>query len=113
MRASLNRQTDRPPGSTQGAFLLVRCRWLAMASASAGETVDALTAVELLRGDGQAALLFQGAGEGPADGVRLPAGGRHDLGDGRTLRPVQHVDQQRLLGALARTLAELAQLARL
>ena len=35
-------------------------------------------------------------------GVRLPAGGGHDLGDGRPLRTAQHVDQQRLLGALAR-----------
>ena len=46
-------------------------------------------------------------------GVRLPAGGGHDLGDGRPLRTAQHVDQQRLLGALARAPGGLTWLARL
>ena len=33
--------------------------------------------------------------------VRLPAGHRDDLGDGRTLGAAEHADEQRLLGALA------------
>jgi hypothetical protein len=38
-----------------------------------------LAAFPLLRGDDQSALFLQRAGEGSTAGVRLPAGGGHDL----------------------------------
>ena len=44
--------------------------------------------------------------------MRLPAGGGCDLGDGGTLGAAQHLDQQRLLAALTRTLPGLTRLAR-
>ena len=82
-----------PPGGN--AVLPTRIRF------NGGSPVDPLASFGLLRGDGEAALLLQRAGEGAADGMRLPAGRRDDLGDGGALGPAQHVDQHRLLGAVA------------
>src|ERR687895_468169 len=68
---------------------------------SARDPVGALLALDLLRGDGQAELLLQRPGEGAAHGVRLPAGGFDDLGDGGALLAPEHRDELRLLGAVA------------
>ena len=47
----------------------------------------------------EAELLLERAGDGAADGVVLPAGGRGDLLDGRALGALEQLDQLRLLGA--------------
>src|SRR5918992_715876 len=47
-------------------------------------------------------LLLERAGDGAADRVVLPAGGRGDLLDGRALGPLEQLDHPGLLGAGAR-----------
>ena len=66
------------------------------------DAVEALAALDLFRRDDEAELLLQRAGEGTADGVRLPAGGDDNLVDGGAPRSLQHGDERRLLGALPR-----------
>src|SRR6266498_3158279 len=54
------------------------------------DPVHPLAFVRLLRGDGQATLLLQRAGEGSSNCVCLPPGGGHDLGNGGALGAAQH-----------------------
>ena len=65
------------------------------------DAVDTLAALGLFRGDGEAQLFLERAGEGAAHRVRLPAGGHADLVDGGPLRALQHLDHRGLLAVLA------------
>src|SRR5918995_3621330 len=79
---------------------------------SAGDPVDGAAAVGsgLVRADLAGAggldrepeLLLERAGDGAADGVMLPAGGRGDLLDRGALGSLEQLDHERLLGAGAR-----------
>jgi hypothetical protein len=66
---------------------------------SLGNAVGAMAALGLLRGDAQPKLLLQRAADRTAAGMAPPAGGFHDLLDGRTLVAAEHGDHQRLLAA--------------
>jgi len=55
--------------------------------------------VALEAGDLQAQVVDQSAADEAPDGVRLPLGYAHDLGDGGAVRALQHTDDLRLLCA--------------
>jgi len=57
--------------------------------------------VALEAGDLQAKVVDQSAADEAPDGVRLPLGYAHDLGNRGAVGPLQHTDDLRLLGAHA------------
>ena len=68
-----------------------------------GQPVSRLSLIALEAGDLQAQVVDQGAADEAPDGMRLPLGHAHDLGDGGAVGPLQHADDLRLLGARAYT----------
>jgi hypothetical protein len=77
------------------------------APSSGWDAIDPAAAFDLLGLDGEPEPLLEGAGNGASDCVRLPASRRHDLAHGRALGPLEHGDQQRLLGSLPRPIGAL------
>src|SRR5262249_41479222 len=70
---------------------------LALASLRADDAIHPL-AIELLRDEGEAELLSDGAGEETPHRVLLPPGLLHDGRDRRSLRAAQHRDHVGLFG---------------
>ena len=65
------------------------------------ERVDALAIGAFDGGDRAAHLLAQGTAEETADGMRLPAGGLHQIGEGSAVGASQQGHQGSRLSALA------------